>query len=503
MGLRKRLNRPINWLRRFLNRAGLNDGNKAMNGCHLRFLPLFALLGTAVVSPATGQQVEWAQRAGGPGGEEGGDFDAGVGITTDADGNIYVTGLFSGIATFGTGAATQTIEASQLAFDTFETFVAKYAPTGKLLWAKHAAGGGGENLGTDLVTDSSGNIYVTGSYQYETTFGAGEPKETTLVNAGDDNSAYVAKFTKNGALLWAKSAHGFDDDSGNAIVVDGSGYSYVAGSFGSRSSSPNTATFGEGDPLETVLEGIDEEGFVAKYTPGGVLKWAIAFGGVGDDSALDIARDGQGNLVVVGAFSNIATFGPYVLEASDDSDVVIVKLSSTGTVRWAKSIDGDFNVFAGVGTDKNNNIYVTGSFSGTATFGAGDPNETTLTSASGRDIFLAKLNSNGQLQWAKGSGGAGNDGGAGLAVDPSNNVYVTGSDDNSVFLAKYTPAGALLAHLRATGRGADVATDRRGNAYVTGTFSGTTKFGQTTLTDLGSQDIFIVKYRPAASAIGR
>jgi hypothetical protein len=207
--------------------------------------------------------------------------------------------------------------------------------------------------------------------------------------------------------------------------------------------------------------------------------------------------------VVVGAFSNIATFGPYVLEASDDSDVVIVKLSSTGTVRWAKSIDGDFSVFAGVGTDKNNNIYVTGSFSGTATFGAGDPNETTLTSASGRDIFLAKLNSNGQLQWAKGSGGAGNDGGAGLAVDPSNNVYVTGSDDNSVFLAKYTPAGALLAHLRATGRGADVATDRRGNAYVTGTFSGTTKFGQTTLTDLGSQDIFIVKYRPAASAIGR
>jgi hypothetical protein len=140
---------------------------------------------------------------------------------------------------------------------------------------------------------------------------------------------------------------------------------------------------------------------------------------------------------------------------------------------------------------------VTGAFSGTAIFGSGEPNETALTSASGRDIFVAKLAPNGKLQWAKGSGGAGHDGGSGLAADASNNVYVTGADDNSMFLAKYAPGGALLAHVRSPGYGSEVATDRRGNAYVTGRFSGSTRFGSKKLTARGWQDIFITKYRPS------
>ncbi len=76
--------------------------------------------------------------------------------------------------------------------------------------------------------------------------------------------------------------------------------------------------------------------------------------------------------------------------------------------------------------DGSGHSYVTGSFRGSATFGPGETNETTLTSAGGIDIFVAKYDAAGALVWAKRAGGTGSDFGRGTAVDGSGNSYVTG-----------------------------------------------------------------------------
>ncbi len=112
---------------------------------------------------------------------------------------------------------------------------------------------------------------------------------------------------------------------------------------------------------------------------------------------------------------------------------------------WAKQAGGtSSDVSYNIAVDANGYSYVTGCFRGSATFGT-----TTLTSSGEADIFVAKLNSNGNWLWAKQVGGTNKDSGSGIAVDAN------------------------------------------GNSYVTGEFSASATFGTTTLTSSGGSDIFV------------
>ena len=165
--------------------------------------------------------------------------------------------------------------------------------------------------------------------------------------------------------------------------------------------------------------------------------------------------------------------------------------------------------------DAVGNTYVTGTFSGTITFGA-----TTLTSAGAYDIFVAKRTPTGAWQWATSAGGSGPDEGAGVTVDASGNVVVIGyfasptitfgattltnAGGQDIFVAKLTPAGAWQWATSAGGNASDnstsVAVDSSGSVVVTGNFaSPTIAFGATTLTNMGGQDIFIAKLTPTGA----
>ncbi len=94
---------------------------------------------------------------------------------------------------------------------------------------------------------------------------------------------------------------------------------------------------------------------------------------------------------------------------------------------WAKGTGGTVIDFgSSIAVDGSGKSYVTGYFYGTGTFGAGESNETTLTSAGGIDVFVAKYDNSGALIWAKSAGGNLNDEAQGIAVDGSGNCYVTG-----------------------------------------------------------------------------
>ena len=416
-----------------------------------RLIAALSLCFILPMSPALrAQDLAWAKRAGGTG------FDEGRGIAVDGSGNSYVTGNFVGSATFGPGESNETTLTSAGGED---IFVAKYGASSDLVWAKRA-GDTSFDGGQGIAVDGSGNSYVTGNFEDAATFGPGESNETTLTSAGFGD-IFVAKYDASGDLVWAKRAGGTSDDQGIGIALDGSGNSYATGLF------QGSATFGPGETNETTLTGVFDI-FVAKYDASGELVWAKRAGGTSDDGGIGIALDGSGNSYATGLFQGSATFGPGETNETTLTgvfDIFVAKYDASGELVWAKRAGGtsdDGGV--GIALDGAAHSYVTGQFVGSATFGPGETNETTLTSAGSDDIFVAKYDASGDLVWAKRAGGTGFDEGRGIAVDGSGNSYVTGRFND---LATFGPGGT----------------------------------NETTLTSAGSDDIFVAKYGGGVPAV--
>jgi Leucine-rich repeat (LRR) protein len=412
-------------------------------------------------------------------------------IALDASGNSYVTGYFVGTATFGSTSLTS--NGSQ------DVFVAKYNASGALLWVRQA-GGAGFDGGWSIKVDASGNSYVTGAFRGTATFSP----TTSLTSAGNFD-AFVAKYDASGTLQWVRQVGGANYSFGADLAVDAVGNSYVTGPFvGPATFSPTTSltSTGSGDV------------FVAKYDASGILLWVRQAGGTDNDQGRGIALDASGNSYVTGSFSGTATFGSTTLTSTGSSDVFVAKYDASGTVLWAKQAGGsNGETVYGIAVDASGNSYMTGNFSGTATFGS-----TSLTSTGSDDIFVAKCDASGTVLWAKKAGGATVDEGRGITVDAVGNSYVTGnfsgtatfgstslistgSDD--IFVAKYDASGILLWVRQAGGtdndQGRGIALDASGNSYVTGPFASTANFGSTTLTSTDGSDIFVAKLSAPAS----
>ena len=440
-------------------------------------LSILALCSVALFA----QNVNWllAKKAGGT------DLDWGNAIAVDANGNSYITGVFYGSATFGTTTLTSSGYG--------DIFVAKMDSNGNWLWAKKA-GGTDYDYGNGIAVNTNGNSYITGFFGENATFGT-----TTLTSSGYyDYDIFVAKLDSNGNWLWAKKAGGTSEDNGLSITFDANGNSYVTGYFES------SATFG----TTTLTSNQYEDIFVAKLDSNGNWLWAKQAGGINDDYGWSISVDDNGNSYVTGYFGSSATFGTATLTSSGGSDIFVAKMDSNGNWLWAKKAGGTSEDKGySIALDDNGNSYVTGVFYGSATFGTA-----TLTSSGNYDIFVAKLDSNGNWFWAKKAGGINDDYGWSISVDDNGNSYVTGvfygsatfgtttlisSGDADIFVAKLDSSGNWLWAKQAGGTNDDqsysIAVDESRKGYVTGYFSGSANFGTTTLTSSGSSDIFISK----------
>ena len=432
-------------------------------GCVLAVLLLTLMLLTNAPTQAQGF-LEWAKQAGGS------SVDGANCPAIDASGNIYITGDFGGTATFG-----GTILTSPNADD---IFVTKYSSAGDLIWAKRA-GGLGDNAGRAIAVDASGNSYVTGDIRGNATFGFGEINETTLLNANDHN-IFVAKYDPNGNLQWAKQAGGLGDDRGFGIGIDAFGNSYVTGDFegiatfeGTNLTSagahdmflakydPNgglvwvrqaggvdldmgraiavdtsgnsylTSTFSDSATFGTtnLTSAGSVDIFVAKYDTNGDLVWVKQAGGSSNDVGWGIAIDASGNSYVTGFFNGTAAFGATNLTSTGFLDIFVAKYDFNGDLVWVKQAggsSGDIGGGTGIALDAYNNSYVTGYFTGSTTFGTGEANVSILESAGAGDIFVAKYNSNGVLEWGRQAGGLSDDVSLGIAVDSSGNSYLAG-----------------------------------------------------------------------------
>lgn len=366
-------------------------------------------------------------------------------------------------------------------------------------WAKSAGGSLGEDI-KGLATDNNGNVFVTGNfYSSSITFGS-----TTLTNAGQ-NDIFLAKYDRNGNALWAKGAGGSGYDFGKAVATDNAGNVYVTGNFQSSSIS-----FGS----TTLVSAGAEDIFIAKFDGSGVLQYEYRLGGAGSDQGFAITTDDADNVYFAANYNNSVTLGGFTVTSVGGSDVVIGKISPSGTVLWLKSAGGSSGETpGGICTDAFGNIIVTGMFYG-STMNIG-PFVLNNVAASNYQIYTAKYDPSGNVLWANSCGSTSTDVPYSVTTDTAANIYICGyisasfnfagiplafSSSSDIFLAKYSPSGAELWGKSIGGSGTDtpyaVKTDQNNNVYICGDFgSAGVNFGNTILNTTGTgRDIFLAKY---------
>ena len=287
----------------------------------------------------------------------------------------------------------------------------------------------------------------------------------------------VLKVSASGIPEWGTST--------SQWITTGDDLSYTTGKVGVGTLSPNANLHVEGNVYVSSNLEVGRTTISTTVSDGvPTVSWAKSIGGTGSDYGRGIATDSSGNVYVIGKYSGSFTIGSTTLTSAGSNDVFVAKYDTSGTAQWARSIGGTgSDTGYGIATDSAGNVYVTGIYSGTATFAPG----TTLTSAGYNDAFVTKYDTSGTVQWAESIGGTNTDSGYGIATDSGGNVYVTGSyqgtatfasgttltsaGSNDAFVAKYSPSKYL--HIN---KGLEVGT---ANLYVD-TASGRVGIGTST-----------------------
>jgi len=377
-------------------------------------------------------------------------------------------------------------------------------------WAKASLGN--EGFGTRTATDNNGNVYVSGYYYNPITFG-----NITLLdtNGGEDN-IYIVKYDPNGNVIWARQAGGPASAyvQCNGIAVDNNNNVYITGSFYNPYISFDTLTL-YGPPL---IYGNEVDFFVAKYDSAGHILWAKACQADHQIIGNSITADVIGNVYITGYYiSNAIGFDSVTLYSASPAsgDIFIVKYDANGNVLWSETFGGSSaDDGVGITTDANGYFYITGNFiSPSITFGS-----FTLTNTSNSaDIFTAKFSQNGNVIWAKGSGGSpGPSYCTSISTDGHGNSFVTGyfyadslSFDNitlsnssyghtDYFIVKYDSSGNAIWAKNAINSDNDqsnsIVADTLGNSYMTGMYiDNHLTFGSCEIFNNGSGNLYITK----------
>jgi catechol 2,3-dioxygenase-like lactoylglutathione lyase family enzyme len=318
--------------------------------------------------------------------------DSARGVSPDNQGNVYIAGYTSG-SLAGPNAGD------------YDAFLAKYDNAGNHLWTRQLGTASGEYA--TVSADSGGNVYIAGD-----THGS-----LAGPNAGDAD-AYLAKYDPNGNRLWLKQFGSSAGDAAAGISTDKSGNVYIAGPTDGNVGGTNV---GAGDT------------FIAKYDPAGNRLWIRQLGGPAVDYATGISTDSSGNAYIAGI-----TNGSLDGTNTGGYDVFLARYDPAGNHVWTRQLGSSADDFAkGVSTASLGNAYIAGAT-------AGNLNGT---NAGDVDAFLAKYDANGNHLWVKQLGSSSLDAASSITTDGSGSVSVAGETRGSLggpnagevdaFLAKY------------------------------------------------------------------
>jgi hypothetical protein len=313
--------------------------------------------------------VIWVKNAGGSG------EDIVKGISTDRDGNIFMTGHFySHVINFGSGTITNAIS------DSADVFLAKFDPNGNTQWVLNAGGNNNINAGA-IAIDLNSNAIICGSFKSHTLSVGSQ----TLTNSGSDSSdVFIVKCDNNGNVLWAKNAGGNNNDAASSVAIDNDNNIYLTGNYTS-----STVNFGS---LSMSNAGISNM-FLVKYDANGNEKWSVNSEGEYVQNGNSVCTDKNGYIYVSGGFhaDNVA-FGTAIATNRNpgnfSSDNFIVKYNDNGIVQWLQSSGGmDDDESYAICADTKGNIIISGTFLSANMIAGND----TLINTGISDAFVSKI----------------------------------------------------------------------------------------------------------------
>jgi len=437
--------------------------------------------------------------------------DIGYGIATDSSGNVFVTGSYASTVTIFNSSG---VSNASFATGNSDCFLVKYSAVGAVLWAARIAGA--IEIGRAIATDTSGNVFVTGSYAQSTLtlYNSSGVSNAALARAdtGNTNDCFIAKYSSAGGVLWAAQIGGTATDTGYGIATDSSGNVFVAGSYGAALTLFNSSGVSNASlPITGYVDVFDC--FIAKYSSVGGVLWATRISGAYLNSVQQgtgIATDSSGNVFVTGfylydliLYNSSGASNASLPDSSTSSNGFVAKYSSAGEVLWAANIASVNPCSAtGVATDLTGNVFVTGSYiSGPIFYNSSGVSNASIVATGGGDCFVAKYSPAGGVLWATRITGTTTsvDKGNGIATDSSGNVFVIGqytatltfynageetsgttivtTSGGDCFIAKYSPDGFI----------ANAPTPASSNVLVSATYTPSTfssfvnGFTQTTL----------------------
>jgi len=438
--------------------------------------------------------------------------DYGVDIVPDNNGNVYVAGYT--ISTSSNMATTGAFQTSASAG--YDGFIAKYTSKGQRIWGTYFGGTGDEYIRA-IALDKNGDLYVTGKCTNTTIMTAGAHQTNY---GGGTSDAFLAKFSGTGQRLWATYYGGTGEDIGNSVTCDTNGCVYIAGF---TTSINNISTVG----AHQTINGGSQDCFLTKFYPNGQRHWATYYGGSNTEYNTYVNCSKNNNVYICGttySINNIAS-GPGVFQSqlANNGDAFYARFDTTGQRLYGTYYGGNSgeSTYA-ITTDKNENIYITGTSGSTDTIASTGSYQTTLNGPS--DCFIVKFNNQDQKLWGTYYGGNNTESPWGISCDAVGNLYVIGTtgsmtniaspnaykgvptnpnDLDDAFIAIFDPAGQRTYGSYFGGEhdeyGCRGTCDASGNIYFTGLTTSTTAIitpGCYQPTLQSTADAFITKFTP-------
>lgn len=365
----------------------------------------------------------WAKSIGGA------SYDQATGLVLDDRDNIYFTGIFRQTVDFdpGMGIFNLTIPSGN-----YGAFVSKLDASGNFIWAKET--NSKDMASSSIAIDPLGQLYTIGYFKGTVDF---DP------NAGVSNMTaigsydfYVSKSDTNGNFIWSKNfgGTGLSYALGRGIAFDNKANVILGGSFG------GTIDFDPGSGVQNLTSMGDFDVFITKLNSSGNFVWTKQIGGTFEEQLTDLCVDKSNNILYTGYFSKNCDFDPSLstsnLYTNGSRGIFVSKLDQSGNYMWAKKMSGSStNLYANhsnaITQDKNENIYITGSFQYSVDFDPGS--DSFIVSTDGyHNIFIEKMTPTGDFVWVKtvvgssigcSSGDYGND----IQLDNFGNIYTTGA----------------------------------------------------------------------------
>lgn len=333
------------------------------------------LLTVAVALSALGSvraQTYWSKDVGGPGNDHVAD------VKTDAAGNIYATGEFSGSITFG--------GSTYLSQGSIDMFLAKLTPAGQVVWFVQG-GGPGIDRGIKLAV-RGGQVAVVGEFTQTATF-----QGQSLTSAGGADIFLAVHDAATGQQQWIASGGGpLASDRPYGVAISPSGQVTMAGEFSGTVNIGGTVMTSMPDPI-TAVPSVDV--FIASYSAAGAPLWARQGAAKYTDRAIDLVTDPAGNIYVTGQYSDTIQFAASYPNAMYNA-TFLLKLDGGGNEQWFRRTGGaTYNEVRDMQWSSANDLLLVGDLRGTMIFLDSVPDF--ISSVDAYAYYLLRVNGNGEL----------------------------------------------------------------------------------------------------------